>query len=35
VLDDDAGLGHGVESLFMDDRREPREGSMADTARRG
>lgn len=34
VLDDDAGLGHGVGSLFMDDRREPREGSMADTARR-
>ncbi|HEU0298923.1 MAG TPA: metallophosphoesterase family protein [Longimicrobium sp.] len=35
VLDDDAGLGHGVESLFMDDRREPREGSMADAVRRG
>ena len=24
LLDDDADVGHGVESIFMDDRREPR-----------
>lgn len=28
VLDDDEGLGHGVESIFMDDRREPRDAKV-------
>jgi 3',5'-cyclic AMP phosphodiesterase CpdA len=28
VLDDDQGLGHGVESIFMDDRRERRDAQV-------
>ena len=35
VLDDDAAEGHGVESIFMDDRREPRPTAAAPVPREG